>query len=186
MTKGSRKSPKARDSSTPTLRVTNNVNNDVEDLADATSKVRKQIVKWQHGQNDVRLKQLKEHKDYEVQIERSLYPNGMFKAAIFCCMCAKKVHLGVTESTVKLSNWVRHVKSCTQEKKPKTEKQKMLTKYLCSTDSASVSSPQVSDIPSSVKSSSAKSDSPSSAKSDSPSSVKSDSPSSVSWIVHHQ
>ena len=94
----------------------------------------------------------------------------------------KIVHLGVTESgVVKLSNWACHVKSYTQEKKLKAEKQHMLTKYFNSSDpplallsmqvktgtsDASISdSDTVQDIPL-VKSSPGKSNIPSSADSD--------------------
>ena len=91
--KGSEKKPsKAKDSSAvvaPTAKVTNIVKYDDEDLADATSKVRKQIVNWQQKQSNVHVMQLKEHKDYEFKIERSLNPSSMFKAVVFCNACTK-------------------------------------------------------------------------------------------------
>lgn len=120
------------------------VNCDMEDLADVTGKVRKQIIKWQGGQNDVRLRQLKEYKDYEVQINQSVHPDGTFTAAIFCSLCNKKVHLGINlNSSVKLSNWIRHIKACVQEKRQKKESQLALTKYFGSC-SSSVLSPDIS------------------------------------------
>ena len=39
------------------------------DLADATSQVQKQIVKWQNAQSDTRLQHLKEHKEYKIEIK---------------------------------------------------------------------------------------------------------------------
>ena len=113
----------------------------MEDIADATTKIQKQVIKWQHGQNDVRLRQLKEHKDYEVQIEQSVHPNDTFTAAILCTMCNKKIRLGINQNIrVKLSNWIRHIKACVQEKK---ESKLALTKY-CSSSSSSVSSQDIS------------------------------------------
>ena len=117
---------------------------DMEDLADTTTKVRKQIVKWQHGQNNVRLSRLKEHKDYEIEIKRSVHPDDTFTAAVFCIKCNKKIHLGVNQNgVVKLSNWIRHIKPCVQEKRPKKESQLELTKYF-GNSSSSVSSPDMS------------------------------------------
>ena len=121
--------------------LTKHVDNDMEDIADATTKIQKQVIKWQHGQNDVRLRQLKEHKDYEVQIEQSVHPNDTFTAAILCTMCNKKIRLGINQNIrVKLSNWIRHIKACVQEKK---ESKLALTKY-CSSSSSLVSSPDIS------------------------------------------
>ena len=39
------------------------------DLAVATFQVRKQIVKWQNSQSDTHLQQLKEHKEYKIEIK---------------------------------------------------------------------------------------------------------------------
>ena len=127
------------------------VDNDMEDLADANTKIRKQIIKWQHEQNDVHLRQLKEHKDYEVQIVQSVHPKDLFTAAIFCTMCSKKIHLGVNHnSSVKLSNWVCHVKTCVQEKRQKKDSQLIVTKYFSSSSnsvlSPDITSPDLSEI----------------------------------------
>ena len=85
---------------------------DIEDLADTTTKVRKQIIKWQHGLSNVRLSRLKEHKDHEIEIKRSANPHDMSTAAVFCIKCNKKIHLGINQNgAVKLSNWIRHIKA---------------------------------------------------------------------------
>ena len=81
------------------------------DLADTTSKIHKQIVTWQHAQNNVHLRQLKEHKEYRIIVEPSSNPCNNFCVAILCASCDKKVNLAVSSNKlVKLSNWIRHVK----------------------------------------------------------------------------
>ena len=44
------------------------------DLVDTTSKIRKQIVTWQHAQNNIHLRQLKEHKEYRIIVEPNTNP----------------------------------------------------------------------------------------------------------------
>lgn len=63
------------------------------DLANTTSKIRKKIVTWHHAQNNIHLKQLKEHKQYKVIAEPSTNPSSNFCAAILCTMCDKKIIL---------------------------------------------------------------------------------------------
>ena len=100
------------------------------DLADTTSKIRKQIVTWQHAQNNIHLRQLKEHTEYRVIVEPSTSQCSSFCAAILCTMCDKKVYLGVSSNKlVKLSNWIRHVKGCVRENRGKQKSQLALTKY---------------------------------------------------------
>ena len=68
----------------------------------------------------------------------------MFTAAVLCIKYNKKIHLGVNQNgVVKLSNWIRHIKPCVQEKRPKKESQLELTKYF-GNSSSSVSSPDMS------------------------------------------
>ena len=76
----------------------------IEDLADANSRVRKLIVAWQHSQNNVHLRQLKEHREFKVIIEQHTTPDGRFSAAILCAMCNTIVNLNVSEKYVRLSN----------------------------------------------------------------------------------
>ena len=84
----------------------------IEDLAGANSRACKQIVAWQHSQNNIHLKQLKEHREFKVIIEQRTTPDGMFSAAILCVLCNTIVNLNVSEKYVRLSNWIRHVKRC--------------------------------------------------------------------------
>jgi len=64
--------------------------NDPVDLADNTSKICKQIIIWQHAQNSIYLRQLKEHKEYRVTVEPSTNPLSNFSRAILCMTCDKK------------------------------------------------------------------------------------------------
>ena len=52
--------------------------NDPVDLADNTSKIRKQIITWQNAQNNIHLRQLKEYKEYRVTVEPSTNPRCNF------------------------------------------------------------------------------------------------------------
>ena len=105
----------------------------IEDLADANSRVRKQIVAWQHSQNNIHLiiRQLKEHREYKVIIEQRTTPGGRFSAAILCAMCNTMVNLNVSEKYVRLSNWIRHVKHCIQQKGEKQKTQLTLQNHRC-------------------------------------------------------
>ena len=107
------------------------IDHDVQvDLADTTSKIRKQIVTWQHAQNNIHLRQLREHKEYRIIVEPSSNPCNSFCAAVLCTICDKKVNLAVSSNKlVKLSNWIRHVKGCVQENRGKQKSQLALTKY---------------------------------------------------------
>ena len=99
--------------------------NDAEDLASATSKVRNQIVKWLSNQSNIRLRQLREYKEYEVKLKQNANASGPLVGAILCIMCNTKVHLGVDQkNNVKLSNWICHVKQCVQEKEEKDRGEK--------------------------------------------------------------
>ena len=111
---------------------------DPVDLAENTLKIRKQIITWQHAQNNIHLRQLKEHKEYRVIVEPNANPQSNFSAAILCIMCDKKVILGVSQSkVVRLSNWIRHVKGCVQQNRGKQTSQLALTSFFGSSGSGS-------------------------------------------------
>lgn len=100
------------------------------DLADATSKVRNQIVKWQGTQNNIRLRQLREYVEYEVRLTQNANTSGALIGSIICNMCNSRIHLGFDQNNnFKLSNWIRHIKQCTQEKKEKQKGQLSLTNF---------------------------------------------------------
>ena len=112
--------------------------NDAEDLASATSKVRNQVVKWLSNQSNIQLRQLREYKEYEVKLQ--LNASGSLVGVILCIMCNTKAV--DQKNNVKLSNWIRHVKLCVQEKegKDKGGKEKgqlALTKYFSGHSSSS-------------------------------------------------
>ena len=110
-------------------------------LADATYKVRKQIVKWQNAQNNVHLRQLKEHKEYKVELKQSTSEIDAITGTIKCTMCDTNIHLGVDQkNNVKLSNWIRHVKICIKQKKVQG-KQQLMTNYFSSNTSDNSSLP---------------------------------------------
>ena len=98
--------------------------NDVEDLASATSKVHNQIVKWLSNQSNICLRQLREYKENEVKLQLK-NASGSLVGVILCVMPNTKVHLAVDQkNNVKLSNWIRHVKLCVQEKEGKDKRGK--------------------------------------------------------------
>ena len=47
--------------------VSTNETHPPHNLLEKTNKIRKQIVKWQNSQKEIQLKQLKEHKDFEIK-----------------------------------------------------------------------------------------------------------------------
>ena len=101
----------------------NLVDDDPVGLANTTLKIRKQIITWQHAQNGIHLRQLKEHKEYKVIVEPSANQSD-FSAAILCIMCDKKINLGVSQNkVVRLSNWVHHVKGCVKQNRRKQKSQ---------------------------------------------------------------
>ena len=75
-------------------------------LADATCKLRKQIVKWQDAQNDICLRQLKEHREYKIEFKQSTNQTDTITVTIKCTMCDKNIHLGIDKKkwyqTIKL------------------------------------------------------------------------------------
>ena len=100
------------------------------DLAGATSKIRYQIIKWQHSQSNIQLKQMRENKEYEIVVEPSSNKGGGLTVKIDCKMCDTIIHLSVDQSNIiKLSNWICHVKLCDEDKRPKN-KHIALTKFL--------------------------------------------------------
>ena len=112
-------------------------------LADATCKLRKQIVKWQDAQNDICLRQLKEHREYKIELKQSTNQTDTITVTIKCTMCDKNIHLGIDEKNgIKLSNWIRHVKQCVQQKKSQSKQQLVLTKYFLSSASGNSSLPK--------------------------------------------
>ena len=83
-------------------------------LADAAYKVQKQTVNCQNTQNNVHLRQLKEHEECKIELKQSA---DAIIGTIKCSMCDANIHLGIDQkNNIKLSNWIRHVKICIKQK----------------------------------------------------------------------
>ena len=76
----------------------------------AVALIRQQLAKWQRSQSDVRLQQLKEHKDFEVNF--TITESDTVSTYIKCSSCSRKLALGCKEGTIFLSNWTRHIIKC--------------------------------------------------------------------------
>ena len=67
--------------------------------ADVTSKIRSLIAKWQRTQEDVKLRELKEHEHFVVRVKVDL------TSSILCKMCGRCSVLGKKSGNVMISNW---------------------------------------------------------------------------------
>jgi len=104
------------------------------DLAATTSRVQKQIVKWQSAQNDIHLGQLKKHKHHKIELKQSTCQADAITGTIKYIMHELNIHLEVDQrSGIKLSNWIHHIKICIQQRKLQG-KQQHITNYFSSTD----------------------------------------------------
>ena len=94
------------------------------DLADAASKIRIQIAKWQRLQTINSLMQLKEHEHFEVRVSTSEKPGIPADAYIICNMCNKclPLSMGSKCNSFSISNWSRHVKACILKKQQRASK----------------------------------------------------------------
>ena len=111
------------------------------DLADATFKVRKQIFKWQNVQNNVHLRQLKKHREYEIELKQSTSQADTITGTITSAQCVMPTFIWNSKyidqkNNIKLSNWIHYVKICIQQKKVRGMQQ-LMTNYF---------SPNTSDI----------------------------------------
>ena len=81
-------------------------------LHSVASNIRKQIVSWQRRHKNKSVKALKEHDEFEIQVERD---GSGYKAEIVCKVCTKPpVTLGQKNNKPLISNWSRHVITCMQ------------------------------------------------------------------------
>ena len=78
------------------------------DLGNVYSKICVQIQNWLSSQTNMQLRQVHEHTDYKIQVERHSNGTGC-KAAIHCMLCQKKKHIYIKNGSVKLSNWTNHI-----------------------------------------------------------------------------
>lgn len=98
--------------------VTHSSVGDHVDFFDITCTLRKNIVEWLNAREDMRLRMLKEHTDYEIQVTPSETQTGGYTVAVMCQMCDEKKHLSTDKKgCIKLSNWYRHVKTCINKKR---------------------------------------------------------------------
>ena len=100
-------------------------------LVEIASKIRKQIVKWQNSQKELHLKQLKEHKDFEIKVKSGAEPGCPIDVSITCKICNVTSLLGMHDkpNSFLISNWTCHAKNC-RAKKEKDHEQKTLNKFL--------------------------------------------------------
>lgn len=78
--------------------------------------IRQQFVRWQRLQKDIKLKELKEHEQYEVHVKANEVGNDLV-ASVLCKVCNKTYSLGQKEGRLMISNWTKHVTKCIQTSK---------------------------------------------------------------------
>jgi len=109
---------------------------DLPSLADISSKIRRQISKWQNTQTSYDLRQLKEHEQFEVRVSRNEKPNSPAVVNITCNVCDKHIPLSMGNKfgDYFISNWSRHIKTCIlqKQKSGKSKTQPTLAKYISS------------------------------------------------------
>ena len=79
--------------------------------------IRQHIVKWQKKQQDHKVRELKEHKHFEIKID--LQSKGesasLVAVSIQCKICGKPITLGFKNDKALISNWTRHIVDCVRE-----------------------------------------------------------------------
>lgn len=100
------------------------------DPVDLLGKIRRQIANWQRSQGDRKVKELKEHKHFEILVcDES-------KVSFTCKICGSKSSLGFKDGKCILSNLTRHITKCVHNPKcPKYTENKMF-KYLSGSTSS--------------------------------------------------
>jgi len=110
---------------------------EIEDLGDVYSKIRVQIQNWLSSQTNMQLRQVNEHTDYKIEVERHSNGTGC-RAAIHCMLCQKKKHIYIKNGSIKLSNWTNHIKGLDcmekQMKSKGSQKKKSNVNQLALTD----------------------------------------------------
>ena len=90
--------------------------------------IRRQVAKWQQSQKDVKLRTLKEHEQYEVQVEAK-GGNGHVAPSIQCKLCHKSYSLGLKEGRPMISNWTKHVAKCVLAQQKKARAGRRIHQY---------------------------------------------------------
>ena len=107
--------------------------NEQSNLLEIAGKIRKQIVKWQNSQKEMYLKQLKEHKDFELKVQPAAGPGCSVDVSVICKTCNITLSLGRHDkpNSFLISNWTRHAKCCNlKTKKEKCQDQRTLNNFL--------------------------------------------------------
>ena len=94
-------------------------NTDYNEL-DMLQHFRQSFAKWQRQPKNIQYSEIKENKDFFVDISVSA-PDNIIKASVRCHTCSNTELLGVKSGKVSLSNWYRHIqhycrKKCTGSK----------------------------------------------------------------------
>ena len=81
-------------------------------MASALSCIRQQIAMWQRREKvNQKVKNWKEHKEFEVKVNKS--GTTGYVATIRCCLCMRNFQLGMKSGKPLISNWTRHIPTCT-------------------------------------------------------------------------
>ena len=81
--------------------------------------IRRQVAKRQRSQKDTKLRELKEHEHFELNIKQE---GGELVTSIQCKVCSRSYSLGVKEGRPMISNWTKHVSKCVLKPKPISRK----------------------------------------------------------------
>ena len=111
--------------------------------------IRRQVTKWQQSQKHAKLRQLKEHGEYEVQVKAKV-ESGNLMASIVCKLCGKRYSLGQKEGKPMISNWTKHITKCVMTPKRRAKVTGKLHQYFVtsptSSSNTSVSIPSSPDL----------------------------------------
>ena len=100
------------------------------------SNIRRQVVKWQRHHKSQKVRDLKEHVHYEIQVKPADEVHN--SVSLECKVCGKSYLLGWSKQNKPIiSNWTRHVVTCLDSKR--TSKSKKLQTYLTTSSSSDVS-----------------------------------------------
>ena len=74
--------------------------------------IRQQIAKWQRSQKNNKLRELKEHHHFTIDVKVAESRNSV--ALVQCKVCGRRCTLGLKNGRTLLSNWTRHIIMCVQ------------------------------------------------------------------------
>ena len=102
--------------------------------------IRRQVAKWQQSQKEQKLRELKEHTQFEIHV--AVKEGGMLFSNIHCNICGKRYSLGKKDGLTMISNWTKHVSKCV--KSCKNPSQNLHRYFTLSQTAPHVTSPELS------------------------------------------